>query len=66
MSQREYKSLTLPMPIMFIHSLALIVIIIIIIIIIIIKTQLHGKCGLYLYKENIQCQVWIFPFLSTL
>jgi hypothetical protein len=64
MSQREYKSLTLPMPIMFIHSLALIVIIIIIIIII--KTQLHGKCGLYLYKENIQCQVWIFPFLSTL
>ena len=46
MSQREYNSLTLPMPIMFIHSLALIVIIIIIIIIII-KTQLHGKYMVY-------------------
>jgi len=56
MSQREYKSLTLPMPIMFIHSLALIVIIIIIIII---KTQLHGKYMVYTSIKkiyNVKCE----------
>jgi len=55
MSQREYKSLTLPMPIMFIHSLALIVIIIIIII----KTQLHGKYMVYTSIKkiyNVKCE----------
>jgi hypothetical protein len=55
MSQREYKSLTLPIPIMFIHSLALIVIIIIITI----KTQLHGKYMVYTSIKkiyNVKCE----------